>query len=100
MTLTSCREAFTAWVGGSATLNTPGTDILEVVVTGERIQRRVFELCSLAEAEALNQELQIEHAPGVRLPLIEPDMRTFAEVECVDESPLLDGTPLCDEVRR
>ena len=65
----------------------------------ENVQRRVFELCRLDEAEALNQELQIEDAPGLRRPLIEPDMRTFAETECVDEAPLLDGTALCDEVR-
>lgn len=99
-TLTTCREAFTEWVGGSGTLNTPGIDVLDAVVRGEIAQRRVFELCNLAEAEALNQELQIEHAPGFRQPLIEPDIRTFAEVECVDEGPLLDGTPLCNEVLR
>jgi hypothetical protein len=96
--LRTCREAFAAWVDGSATLNTPGTDIVELLVTMERVERRVLELCTLAEAEALNLELQIEDAPGFRRSLIEPDMRTFAEVECVDESPLLDGTALCQEV--
>jgi hypothetical protein len=35
---------------------------------------------------------------AVSQPLIEPDVRTFADVECVDESPLLDGTRLCAEV--
>ena len=30
--------------------------------------------------------------------LIEPDMRTFVDVECVDESPMLDGTRLCADV--
>ena len=96
--LATCRAAFTEWVGGSGTLNTPGTDTVELLVTMERVQRRVFELCTLAEAEALNTELQIEDAPGFRRPLIEPDIRTFASVECVDESPLLDGTALCKEV--
>jgi hypothetical protein len=32
--------------------------------------------------------------------MIEPDVRTFADAECVDESPLLDGTALCAEVGR
>jgi hypothetical protein len=97
--LATCREAFAAWRGGSGTLNTPGTGVMTVVAM-ERVQRRVFELCSLAEAEALNRELQIQETPDVRRPLIEPDIRTFAEVECVDESPLLDGTALCAEVDR
>lgn len=97
--LRTCRQAFEVWVEGSRprALGT-GTDIVGGVVAMERVQRRLFELCTLAEAEALNEELQVEDPPGQRRPLIEPDMRTFAEVECVDESPLFDGTALCNEV--
>ena len=97
--LRTCRQAFEVWVEGSSPrVVDTGTDIVGSVFAMERVQRRVFELCTLAEAEALNQELQVEDPPGQRRPLIEPDMRTFAEVECVDESPLLDGTALCNEV--
>jgi hypothetical protein len=97
--LRTCREAFEVWVEGSSPgVVDPGTDIIGGVVAMEGVQRRIFELCTLAEAEALNQELQVEDPPGQRRPLIEPDMKTFAEVECVDESPLLDGTTLCNEV--
>jgi hypothetical protein len=96
--LSTCRDAFGRWVGGAASLNSPGTDRVAILADQELVQRRVFELCGLAEAERLNLELKIEYAPGVRQPLIEPDMRTFADVECVDESPLLDGTRLCAEV--
>lgn len=98
--LTTCRQAFAAWVGGSSSLNSPGVDPVALLVSMEAVQRRVFELCSLDEAEALNQELQIEYTRGVRQPMIEPDFRTFAETECVDESPLLDGTAMCAEVGR
>jgi hypothetical protein len=97
--LQTCRQAFEVWVEGSRPrVVEPGSDILGGVVAMERVQRRLFELCTLAEAEALNQELEVEDPPGHRRPLIEPDMRTFAEVECVDESPLFDGTALCNEV--
>ena len=97
--LRTCRQAFEVWVDGSRPrVVDPGTDILAGVVALERVQRRLFELCTLAEAEALNQELQVEDPPGQRRPLIEPDMKTFAEIECVDESPLFDGTALCNEV--
>lgn len=97
--LRSCREAFEVWVEGSRPrVVDPGADILGGAVAMERVQRRMFELCTLAEAEALNEELQVEDPPGQRRPLIEPDMKTFAEVECVDESPLFDGTALCNEV--
>lgn len=96
--VTTCRQAFQRWVDGSAALNSPGTEILPAVVAQERVQRRVFELCSLVEAETLNRDILVEYAPGVRERLIEPDVRTFAEIECVDESPLLDGTRLCAEV--
>jgi hypothetical protein len=95
---TTCREAFRLWVGGAASLNSPGTDVGATIVDLESVQRRVFELCGLDEAEQLNRELQIEYVPGTRQSMIEPDMRTFADVECVDESPLLDGTRLCAEV--
>jgi len=96
-TLATCADAFEAWVHGSEALN-EGGDVIELVVDLERVERRVFELCTLAEAERLNQEMPLEPASGVRRRLIEPDIRTFAEVECADESPLLDGTDLCAEV--
>jgi hypothetical protein len=93
-----CRAAFRAWVDGAASLNSPDGNLVDAVVQGEAIQRRIFELCTLEEAERFNREMPIEQLPGVSAPMIEPDFRTFAEVECVDESPLLDGTPLCAEV--
>jgi hypothetical protein len=96
--VSTCRDAFARWVGGAASLNSPGTDLVTHLADQEMVQRRVFELCGLAEAERLNLELQVEYTPGVPQPLIVPDMRTFAGVECVDESPLLDGTRLCAEV--
>jgi hypothetical protein len=94
----ACRDAFARWVGGAAALNSPGTDLAASLAEQEQVQRSVFERCGLDEAERLNNELQVEYAPGVRQPLIEPDMRTFADVECVDEAPLLNGTRLCAEV--
>ena len=94
----TCRDAFVGWVAGAASLNSPGTELIPTLADQDQIERHVFELCGLDEAERLNQELQVEYAPGVRQPLIEPDMKTFADVECVDESPLLDGTRLCAEV--
>lgn len=84
----------------AASLNSPGVDAAETLVAQESVQRRVFELCTLAEAERYNREILLEVAPGISEPLIEPDFGTFAEVECIDEAPLLDGTPLCDEVAR
>ena len=96
--LSDCDDAFRVWVDGAHALNEPDVDIFELMVDLEGIQRRVFELCTLAEAEQLNQEMPLEVAPGLSRPMIEPDFRTFAEVECVDESPLLDGTALCAEV--
>lgn len=98
--LATCDEAFRQWVALAASLNSPGVDFGEQFVRGEAVQRRVFELCSLAEAERLNREVPIEYVPGRPQPMIEPDFRTFAEVECVDEAPLLDGTALCAEVGR
>jgi hypothetical protein len=95
---TSCREAFQAWVDNASSLNRPGTDVTAALVAGEGLERRVFEACSLAEAEQLNLEILVEYQPGSKEPLIKPDMRSFAEIECVDESPLLDGTRLCGEV--
>ena len=95
--LATCGDAFEAWVEGSEALNEDG-DAIELVVDLERIQRRVFETCTLAEVEHLNQEMPLEPASGVQRRLIEPDIRTFAETECVDEGPLLDGTDLCAEV--
>ena len=85
-------------MAGAASLNSPGPDLVPTIADQEQVQRRVFELCGLDEAERLNRELQVEYVPGLRQPLIEPDMKTFAEVECVDESPLLDGTRMCAEV--
>lgn len=99
-TLASCDQAFRVWVDNAASLNDPEIDLVDLLVTQEAVQRRVFELCSLAEAERHNQEMLLEIAPGVREPLIEPDFRSFAELECVDEGPLLNGTPLCAEVDR
>jgi len=72
--------------------------VTAVLVAGEGLERRVFESCSLAEAEQLNLEILVEYGPGITEPLIKPDMKSFAEIECVDESPLLDGTRLCAEV--
>jgi hypothetical protein len=97
-TLVSCDEAFRVWVDRAASLNSPDTDLVDMLVVQESVQRRVFELCSLAEAERYNREMPLELAPGIVEPMIEPDFRTFAEIECIDESPLLDGTPLCEEV--
>jgi hypothetical protein len=94
----TCEAAFRAWVGLAQAINDPDTDILANLVASEAVQRRVFELCTLAEAERLNLEVPVEYVPGVREPMIQPDFETFADVECVDESPLLDGTPLCREV--
>jgi hypothetical protein len=96
--LTNCKDAFRIWVDGAESLNSPDVDLAETLFEQEVVQRRVFELCSLAEAERYNVEMPWEPAPGISQPLIEPDVRTFAEIECVDESPLLDGTPLCAEV--
>lgn len=98
MELTTCQAAFEAWVGISSTLNTPGTDPVEVFLSAQVPEKRVFELCSLDEAEGHNLELQIHDAPGLSRSLIEPDIRTFAEVECLDDVELLGGTPLCAEV--
>jgi hypothetical protein len=97
-TLQTCEEGFRVWVEGSRALNDPGVDLADRIVGLEFIQRRVFELCTLAEAELLNKEVLLELAPGVSKPLIEPDFTTFAEVECVDEGPLLEGTAMCAEV--
>ena len=96
--VTGCRETFARWVAGAGSLNSPGVDLGATLVAQERAQREVFERCSLAEAERLNREIQVEYVPGRPQPLIEPDFRTFAEVECVDEAPQLDGTALCAEV--
>ena len=96
--LASCDDAFRVWVDGAASLNSPDTDLVDTLVIQESVQRRVFELCSLVEAEKYNREIPLEVAPGIVEPMIEPDVRTFAEIECIDESPLLDGTPLCEEV--
>ena len=98
ITVSECEPAFQLWIDGTHALNEPNVDILALMAGLEGIQRRVFELCSLAEAEQLNQDILLEVVPGVFRPLIEPDFRTFAEVECVDESPLLDDTALCAEV--
>jgi hypothetical protein len=95
-----CRAAFQAWVDNASALNSPGTELVESLEVSDQLERRVFELCSLAEAERYDREIQVQYAPGIQQPLIEPDMRTFADAECVDESPLLDGTPLCAEVGR
>lgn len=94
----TCEQAFVAWVELSARLNEPGVDVADVLFRQEVQQRSVFELCSLAEAERLNVEHPVELVSGISRPMIEPDFRTFAEVECVDEAPLLDGTALCAEV--
>ena len=94
----TCRSAFAEWVASAAALNSPGADLVAGLAGQDRVQRAVFERCSLAEAESLNRELQVEYVPGVRQPLIRPDMRTFAETECVDESPEFDGTRVCAEV--
>ena len=98
--LASCEQAYGAWVEKSESLNDPGADIAEVLLESETIQGQVFELCRLPEAEHWNKQIPIEYAPGIKRPMIEPDFRTFAELECVEESPLLDGTALCGEVGR
>jgi hypothetical protein len=98
--LSTCEAAFRAWVDGADSLNDPGANVVEIVAAQERVQRRVFELCTLAEAERFNREMPLTPAAGVSTPMIEPGIRSFAEVECVDEAPLLEGTRLCTEVRR
>jgi hypothetical protein len=40
----------------------------------------------------------IQDAPGFSHQLLDPDVRTFAEVECVDDADLIGGTRLCAEV--
>lgn len=99
-TLVTCEESFQAWVDGAASLNDPNVDLVEAIAVQETIQLRVFESCTLADAEKYNTEILLEMAPGDRRPLIEPDFRKFAEVECVDESPLFDDTSICAEVAR
>ena len=96
--VTTCKDAFQIWIDGAESLNSPDVDLAGALFEQEVVQRRVFELCSLAEAERYNVEIPWEPAPGISQPLIEPDVRTFVEIECVDEAPLLDGTPLCAEV--
>lgn len=86
------RAGVRVWVDNAASLNGPDTDLIDTFVVQESVQRRIFELCSLAEAEKLNREIPFQVAPGIVEPMIEPDFETFAEIECVDESPLLDGT--------
>jgi len=73
---------------------------VDLLVDQEHVQRRIFALCTLEQAERFNQEILLEVAPGVRQPMIEVDFKTFAEIECVDELPLLDGTRLCAEIQR
>ena len=92
-TLNTCEGAFRRWVDESVSLNDPDVDLTETLSLLEAIQRRVFELCSLAEAERYNLEVLWKPSPGISQPLIEVGFRTFAEIECVDEAPLLDGTP-------
>ena len=94
----TCEQAFRIWVDIAASLNSPDVDLVDGIVRGESVQRRVFELCSLEEAEGHNVKMPLEPLPGITEPMIQPDFRTFAEIECVDESPLLDGTALCAEV--
>lgn len=94
----TCPATYQAWVDNASSLNRPGTDVTAVLVASEGLERRVFESCSLAEAEQLNLEILVEYQPGIAEPLIKPDMKSFAEIECVDESPLLDDTRLCAEV--
>lgn len=95
----TCEDAFRAWIANAESLNSPGVDLEEQLVNGDRIQHSVFELCRLEEAERLNNEVLLREPSGTR-PMIEPDIRTFAEVECVDESPQFDDTALCAEVGR
>jgi hypothetical protein len=98
--LTTCRQAFQRWVEGADSLNSPEAELVKIAVAQELVQRRVFELCSLAEATSLNEEILPWRPGDIRERMIEPDMQTFAEIECVDESPLLDDTRLCAEVSR
>ncbi len=92
--LTNCKDAFRIWVDGAQALNSADVDLTETLFEQEVVQRRVFELCSLAEAEMYNVEMLWEPAPGISQPLIERDFRTFAEIECVDESPTRRDAPL------
>ena len=100
MELATCAAAFQAWVDRTASANTPGTNPIAVFISAQQAERRVFELCSLEEAEAHNRAMKIQDAPGIDRPLIEPDIRTFADAECVDDVELLGGTPLCAEIGR
>jgi hypothetical protein len=96
----TCEQAYAAWVGTSGTVNTPGTDPIAIFLSTQPLERRVFELCSLDEAERHNREMIIRDAPGTSHRLLDPDVRTFAEVECVDDAELIGGTPLCAEVSK
>ena len=96
--VTTCEDMFQIWVDGAESLNSPEVDLAETLFVLETMQRRVFELCSLVEAERYNRQILWEPSSGISQPLIEVDFRTFAEIECVDEAPLLDGTPLCAAV--
>jgi hypothetical protein len=98
--IATCEAAFGMWIDMANSLNSPSVNVVDEIVRGESLQRRVFELCRLEEAERYNRELPIQIAPGVTKPMIVPDFRTFAESECIDEGPLLDGTALCAEVRK
>jgi hypothetical protein len=96
----TCEDAFRAWVANAESLNSPDVDLTGQLLNGEQIQHGVFALCRLDEAERLNHEILLRDPSGGGRPMIEPDFRTFAEVECVDESPLFDDTAVCAEVGR
>lgn len=59
----TCEQAFTAWVATNGTVNTPGTDPIAIFLAMQPLERRVFELCSLDQAERHNREMIIQDAP-------------------------------------
>jgi hypothetical protein len=95
-----CDGAFAEWAAAARALNDPeaSAGLVDGVTDMERLQHRVFQRCTLDEAEAINRATLIELPHGVGMPLIEGDFRAFAEVDCVDEGPPLSNSKLCREV--
>jgi hypothetical protein len=95
---TTCEESFRSWVAVVNSFNDPAVKLEDALAAQDRIERQAFDLCSLAEAERFNEQIQPQAILGVAHRLMDPDVRSFGDVECVDESPLLDGTRLCREL--
>jgi hypothetical protein len=95
-----CDDAFAEWAAAGRALNDPeaSADLVDGAIDMERLQQRVFQRCTLDEAETINRVTFIELPNGARMPLIEGDFRAFADVECVDEGPPLSNSKLCREI--